>query len=282
MQSFRSRRRFPWNTALLLSSAPVLALVMFLAWFRWELPPLHAYYLVTYWECSRDAQNPGSTTQIQWLYKAAPRRKSEPLVEQDVDSNGSGFVPIGLSSSARQGGWTQLVMMPTENWDSSELASFLRKFFYGNRTFREVFFDPLLFLCVIPFILFYGAFLMRREIVEEWRQLYAGPFGDDLIFDAPALWRRAEEHVNSWKGRLIAGAKAWRSSHRSEPHAQPFGAENTKPDHVGLALPSRGVKPVVPAASPANPRPHLIFPGMAAFRNDDEPHRSWDVSQWIE
>lgn len=126
MQRFGFRRAFPWKTALLVGSIPAFALAMFLAWFRWELPPLQAYYLVTYWESSKGAQKPASTTAIRWLYKAAPGHKSEPLIDQDVDSNGSGLVPIGLSSSARQAGWTQLVKMPVENWNSSELESFLK------------------------------------------------------------------------------------------------------------------------------------------------------------
>jgi hypothetical protein len=75
------RRAFPWKTTLLVGSIPGLALAMFLVWFRWELPPLQAYYLVTYWESSKCAQKPASTTPIQWLYKAAPGRKSDPLID---------------------------------------------------------------------------------------------------------------------------------------------------------------------------------------------------------
>ena len=89
------------------------------------------------------------------------------------------MLPIGLSSSARQGGWTQLVKMPAQSWNSSELESFLQEDFYGNRTFGEVIAEPLFLLCVIPFIVLFGVILMRQELAEEWRQLYAEP-----------LWRR--------------------------------------------------------------------------------------------
>jgi hypothetical protein len=254
---------------------------MFLVWFRWELPPLQAYYLVTYWESSKTAQNPASTTPIQWLYKATPGRKSEPLIDQDVDSNGSGFVPIGLSSSARQNGWTQLVEMPVENWNSSELESFLRKYFYDNRTFREVLSEPLFFLFVIPFIVLFGVILMKREIVEEWRQLYAGPFWDDLIFDMPVLWRRCKEQMNDWKERLIANTKAGRSSRRSESKEQVILAANTESYRTEVSTPL-GCEKQTPAASLVKAKRHLIFPGAEAIRSGDGPSKPWDESQWID
>lgn len=282
MRRFGFRRAFPWKTALLVGSIPAFALAMFLVWFRWELPPLQAYYLGTYWESSKSAQKPTNTTPIRWLYKAAPGRKSEPLIDQDVDSNGSGLVPIGLSSSARQAGWTQLVKMPVENWNSSELESFLKEYFYGNRTFREVLSEPLFFLIVILFILLFGVILMKREIIEEWRQLYAGPFGDDLILDMPALWRRYEEQMNDWKGRLIANTKAGLSNRRSESKEQGLMSTNTKPYHVEIGTSLGCQKQVVPAASPMKPKRHLIFPGAEAIRNGDGPPKPWDESQWID
>jgi hypothetical protein len=38
-------RGFPWNTAVLICSVPVFVLLIIGVWFRWELPPLQAYYL---------------------------------------------------------------------------------------------------------------------------------------------------------------------------------------------------------------------------------------------
>jgi hypothetical protein len=128
------RRAFPWRTGLLMCSIPALALAAFLTWFRWELPPFERYYLMTYWDSSRHAEIPNSTTQIEWLYKATPGRKSEIVIPQDVESNGAGFLPIGLSSSARERGWTQLIKIPIQRWKSSELESFLQEDFYGNRS----------------------------------------------------------------------------------------------------------------------------------------------------
>ena len=282
MQRVGFRRAFPWKTVLLVGSVPALGSAMFLVWFRWELPPLQAYYLATYWESSKSAQKPTNTTPIQWLYKAAPGRKSEPLIDQDVDSNGSGLVPIGLSSSPRQAGWTQLVKMPVENWNSSELESFLKEYFYGNRTFREVLSELLFFLAVIPFILLFGVILMKKEIVEEWREIYAGPLGDDLIVDMPVLWRRCKGQMNDWKEHLIANTKTNLSSRRSEPKEQALVATNTKPYHTEVGTPLRYEKRVVPAASPVKPTRRLLFPGVEAIRNGDGPPKPWDESQWID
>ncbi len=158
------RRAFPWRTGLLMCSIPALALAAFLAWFRWELPPLQRYYLMTYWESSRHTEIPASVTPIEWLYKAAPGRKSEIVIPQDVDSNGAGLLPIGLSSSARERGWDELVKVPVQRWKSSELESFLQEGFYGNRTFREVIAEPLSFICVIPFLALYVAVMIRQEL----------------------------------------------------------------------------------------------------------------------
>lgn len=66
------RRVFPWRTGLLMCSIPALALAAFLARFRWELPPLEGYYLMVYWQSSKGAERPESTTQTEWLYTMSP------------------------------------------------------------------------------------------------------------------------------------------------------------------------------------------------------------------
>lgn len=123
---------------------------------------------------------------------------------------------------------------------------------------------------------------MRREIVEEWRQLYAGPFGDDLIFNMPALWMSCKEQMNDWKEHLIANTKAGLSSRRSESKEQAILAANTKPYHAEVGTPLRGEKQAVPTASHAKPKRHLIFPGAEAIRSGDGPPKPWDDSQWID
>ena len=282
MQWPNLRRAFPWRTGLLMCSIPTLALAALLAWFRWELPPLEGYYLMAYWESSSSAERTDSTTQIEWLYEAAPGRQSEPVIRQDVDSNGSGFLPIGLSSSARERGWTQLVKMPVQRWKSFELASFLQEDFYGNGNFREVIVEPLFTICVIPFLVLYVVVIMRQELAAEWRRLYDEVYGDAFTSAWRALWRQFKEQIREWKYRLLADAKAKLPNRQSDPEEQAFVATNKKLHHAGVDAPLRGEKPVVRAASLAKPKPHLIFPGAAAVRDGDVPPKPWDESQWID
>jgi len=282
MQWAGLRRAFPWRIGLLMCSIPALALAALLAWFRWELPPLEGYYLMAYWESSKSTERPENTTQIQWLYKAAPGRQSEPVIRQDIDSNGSGFPPIGLSSSARERGWTQLVKMPVQRWKSFELASFLQEDFYGNRTFREVIVEPLFTICVIPFLVLYVVVIMRQELAAEWRRLHEEVYGDEFTFDWRALWRQFKEQIREWKYRFIAGTKASLLNRQSDPKEQPFVTRNEKPFHAEADKPLRSEKPIVLATSPAKPKHHAIFPGAAAVRDGNVPPKPWHESQWID
>jgi hypothetical protein len=276
------RRAFPWRTGLLMCSIPTLALAALLAWFRGELPPLEGYYLMAYWESSKSAERPENTTQIEWLYKAAPGRQSEPVNRQDVDSKGSGFPPIGLSSSARERGWTQLVKMPVQGWKSFELATFLQEDFYGNRTFREVIVEPLFTICVIPFLVLYVVVIMRQELTAEWRRLYEEVYGDEFAPDWSALWWKFREQIQEGEKRLFAWAKGSLSRPQLKPGEQPLAATNHRPSPAERDMPSRDEKSVAPVAFPAKPRRHMIFPGATAIRNGDALPKPWDKSQWID
>jgi len=276
------RRAFPWRTGLLMCSIPVLALAGSLAWFRWELPPLEGYYLTAYWESSKSAQNPERTTQIQWLYKSSPGRRSEPVIRQDINSNGSGLLPIGLSPLAQQRGWTQLVTTPIQRWKSSEVARFLQEDFYDNRSFRQVIAEPLFIVCVIPFAVLYIAFMMRRELVAEWRRVYEELCGDEFIFDARATWRRLEGQIRAWMSSLITNAKADLSRSQSACKEQPYVAANAWTLHTKVSAPLKAEKTSSSASSTAKPQRHLIFPGEAAIRNGNVQPKPWDESQWID
>lgn len=281
MQWPNLRRAFPWRTGLLMCSIPTLALAALLAWFRWELPPLEGYYLMAYWESSKSAERPEKATQIEWLYKVTPGRQSEPVNRQDVDSNGSGFPPIGLSSSARERGWNELVKVPVQRWKSSELESFLQEDFYDNRTFGEVIAEPLSFICVIPFLALYVAVMIRQELAGEWRRLYE-LYGVEFASDWSALWRRFREQIQEWKYRLFAETKASLLTSQSEPKEQPVTAANQRASHAEDGTFLKSEKPVAPVDPPVKPKRHMIFPGAAAIRNGDIPPKPWDKSQWID
>lgn len=156
MRGSEFRRGFPWNTALLVCSFPVFVLLIFAVWFRWELPPLQAYYLKAYWECSKGASNAVNTSEIQWLYKSASGRKSVPVISHDVEFSGAGFLPIVLSPSARQDGWTRLVKLPAQTWASPELEAFFQRDFYDGRTFSQVIALPMLLIYIVPLIFLFG------------------------------------------------------------------------------------------------------------------------------
>jgi hypothetical protein len=282
MQWAGLRRACPWRTGLLMCSLPAMALALFIAWFRWELSPPEGYYLMAYWESSKTAKNPENTTQIQWLYKAAPGRKSEPVIRQDVDSEGSGFLPIELSSSARQRGWIQLEKTPIEWVNSSELAGLLQEDFYDNRSFRQVIAEPLFYVYIIPFVVLYVAIMMRQELVTEWRRLYEELYEDEFAFDSNALWSQLRSKIKVWIYRRIASAKARLSRVNSSPKAQPHhgASANTFRTEIGDTL--RSEKQSLSAVSPARPQRHLIFPGAAAVRNGTAQSKPWDESQWID
>ena len=276
------RRAFPWRTGLLMCSIPALALAAFLAWFRWELPPLQRYYLMTYWESSKHAESPASVTQIEWLYKAAPGRKSEIVIPKDVESNGAGFFPLGLSSSTRGRAWNELVKAPAQRWKSSELESFLQEDFYGNRSFGEMIAEPVFFICIIPFIVLYVAVMMRQELAGEWRRLYEERYGVEFASDWSAVWGKFREQLEGWKHRLFARAKASLSVPQSEPKESSAYAANQRPSHAEREMSSRVERPVVTVAPSVKPKRHMIFPGAAAIRNGNALPEPWDKSQWID
>ena len=276
------RRVFPWRTALLMCSIPTLALATFLAWLRWELPPLERYYLMTYWDSSKHAESPASTTQIEWIYKSASGRKSEIVIPQDVDSKGTGFFPIGLSSLARERGWNELVKVPAQSWRSSELESFLQEDFYGNRTLGELIAEPLSFICVISFLVLYVAVMIRQELAGEWRRLYEEHYGVEFACDWSAVWDQFGDQIEEWKQRLFARAKASLSRRQLRPEEQPVMVVNQRPSQPERDVPQRSERPVVPVASPEKPKQYMIFPGAAAIRNGDAPPNPWDKSQWID
>lgn len=275
-------RGFPWNTALLVCSIPIFVLLLFTAWLRWELPPLQAYYLKAYWECSKETSTAGDTSEIQWLYKSAPGRKSAPVIPHDVEFNGAGLLPIALSASARQDGWTQLVKLPAQTWPSPELEAFFKRDFYDGRTFLQVITLPMLLIYIVPLIFLFGTIYLRHEIVQEWRQLYSGPFGDDLIFDVPVLKRRLIASFKRWKEGSNASSEARSSSSGivaaqasvKRAHESGFLSTESSPLSAG--------KPAVQTASSVKSTRRSIFPGARAQESSNKTFTPWNDSQWIE
>jgi len=251
-------------------------------WFRWELPPLQAYYLKAYWECSKGASSAGNTSEIQWLYKSAPGRKSVPVIPHDVEFSGVGLSPIALSPSARQEGWTQLVKLPAQTWPSPELEAFFKRDFYDGRTFFQVIPLPMLLIYTLSLVFLLGAIYLRHEIAQEWRQLYAGPFGDDLIFDLLLHKRRFIARFERWKeGRNVSFEVG--SSNSGKDAAQASVERVHENDFRSIeSSPLSARKPAVQTVSSAKAMRPSIFPGTQAQQSGNKTSQPWDESQWIE
>lgn len=276
------RRSFPWNTTLLLCSVPLFALAIFVAWFRWELPPLQGYYLMDYWESSKGTSSAGNVTEIQWLYKAASGRKSVPAISADVAFNGFGLSPVQLSFSARQDGWTQLVKLPAQRWASPELEGFFQRDFYDGRTLSQVIAQPMLLVSIVPFLFLIGVIYLKHDITEEWKRFYAGPFGDDLIVNLPALKQRFATFFTSWKeGRDAPFDVAPFRSKSNAKQAPNQRADESHSDSI-KRHPLKAANTEIEEASSRKLIPRSIFPGARAFQRSGNAHRAWDESQWIE
>jgi hypothetical protein len=191
-----------------MSMVPVITLVMYVAWFRWGLQPLERYYLPAYWECSEHAKQPGSTTQIEWLFKSAPGRKSEPVIDVDVASERPWSPSLELSSSAREQGWISPDKGRPEAVNSAELEGVLQEDFYGDRSFHQVIAEPLFYACSAPLLVLYIAFMMKRELKIEWDRLREEVSESALALNLAETRSRLTGRLRSWIGRRIGIEKA--------------------------------------------------------------------------
>ncbi len=282
MQWLRFRAVFPWRIALLLTLLPTIPLLIFGVWFRWELQPLERYYLRAYWESSEGAKLPGSTTQIEWLFKAAPGRKSEPAIDVDVASGGMWNLSLELSSSANERGWISLAKSRPEAVNSAELEGLLQEAFYGDRSFRQVIAEPLLYASGVPFLVLYVAFVMKRELGFEWNRLREEALESELAFNLVKNWSQFARRIRSWNGRRMAVEKA--------PLQRGYSAVKTVP-HAAVILDtvqqaeasSLMSEQYLPSSLKEPPQRRSIFPGRAAsVHNTKERSKSWDESQWID
>jgi hypothetical protein len=271
-------RVFPLRTVLLLCSVPLMAFAIFAAWFRWQLPPLKGFYLMAYWESSRTADNPDNTTQFQWLNKTAPGRKSLPVIPHDVDSNGSGFLPIELSPAAHEQGWVHLERTPVETVGSVQLEAFLQANLYDNLRFSQVLAVPLSYLCVIPFIVLYIVIWMRQGLVAEWRRLYEELHYDEFALDSRDFRNRFWSRIGPWIDHQIVGATSrllrFKSTSNLEPHR--VVSEDAIRTEIGDMKPHLSTPPL------ARSQGHSIFPGASAVSSGNLQPKPWDVSQWID
>jgi hypothetical protein len=279
----------------MLLGVPVLA---FAAWFVWEIKPLQSYYLLDYWQCSKAAEQAGSTTEIRWLMKTAPGRASQPAIPSDVTTEWTGNLSIHLSSSAFDKGWRELEKSAPEWGHSAELEDFLRSYMYGGVPCSNLVALPLLegstmALMIAAFI----AFTMRAELWQEWqrlwRQVMAGNSVTDNWWDSPPIRRGISQRivVGKWLGKVKSELTDWTARSHCEPtidtatipvslpRESPQGSVSVQAEKSSTKLSS---EPSSQAALKNPAQSQSIFPGA---RNGNAARKrpvDWDESQWID
>jgi hypothetical protein len=276
-------RAFPVRITLLMSAVPAIILTIFLAWFGWGLQPLERYYLPTYWECSERAKQSASTTQIEWLFKSAPGRNSEPVIDVDVASDGLRSPSLELSPSAYERGWISLEKGRPEAVNSIELEGLLQEDFYGSRNFRQVIAEPLLYASGVPVLVLYVAFMMKRELGIEWNRLREEVLESESTFNIVRTWSQFARRIRTWIGRRIAVEKAPLQRGNSAVKTVPHAAVILDTVRQAEARSLMSEKQYLPSSLKEPPQRRSIFPGRAAsVHNTKERSKPWDESQWID
>jgi len=127
---------------------PFLLVVPASVWLAWTLTPLQKYYLGTYVASSFGATQPHNTTELRWVLKTAPRRKSIPMLPADAVVGPGQKLPVGLSAQAIAEGWRGVVLGSLERLPSSELAPLLRDSMYDGASVPRILGLPLLYALV--------------------------------------------------------------------------------------------------------------------------------------
>lgn len=137
------RRRFRCRIAIVFW---LVAGSLFL-WWSCALTPLQRWYFWPYLNCALQGNDLGFYSEIHWLYKTAPRRKQELATDEDVISSADkrgDSLPITLSATARNAGWTGLLRGEEEWIEIRRLQPFLRQEFYGGQSLSRMLLTPVL------------------------------------------------------------------------------------------------------------------------------------------
>ena len=229
-------RRFPWLFALAILT-PSIALSL-CNWMDWT--PMQRYYLGTYLKCALFGTDLALRTEVRWLYKTAPHEKQELALDADVvpaPSSAEPRIPIQLSPSARQAGWTGLIQGPNEWLQTAIVQPFLEAQFYAGESIWRMLLTPLLWGVAMFFFLLAGlSMLQSRSLHKQWdREMI------DWGRPQPSLLLRWRTRMGRIQFRLRESSKRWM------PEVTP------KP-----TLPA-------PAAAPAEPLKKPTQPVLALF-----------------
>jgi hypothetical protein len=274
---------------------PVLS---FAAWFVWEIEPLQSYYLLDYWQCSKAAELAGSATEIRWLMKTAPGRKSLPAIPSDVTTGKDGNLSLHLSSAAIKSGWIGLKKSAPDLVYSGKLKDALGTNIYHDRSYSNFIALPLLEGCTFALtIVAFIAFTTRAELSQEWKRLWCEAIvvdsPSDDWWDAPPIQLGIGHSIThrEWLGKVRSKLVVWiaqRPSNRTTNEAairvhsknelqrNPASVQpaDSHTEH-SLELPTQ--------AEPKNPvQGQSIFPGARRVNDASREPIAWDESQWID
>jgi len=298
MRFLRFRRASPWRTAALLAvllGVPVLA---FAAWFVWEIEPLQSYYLLDYWQCSKAAEKAGSATEIRWLMKTAPERRSLPAIPSDVTTGKAGNLSLHLSSAAIKSGWIGLEKSAPDLVYSGELKDALGTNIYHDRSYSNFIALPLLEGCTFALtIVAFIVFTTRAELWREWKRLWreviaADSFRDDWR-DVPPIRHGISSSIapREWLGKVRSTLTDWTRIRVDKPTSEkvailPALQSQSLPDPANIQPAESRTEPSLERPSQDEPKTPVqgqsIFPG--AWRVNGAPREpiAWDESQWID
>jgi hypothetical protein len=293
---------FPWRIASLFAALLGLPIVVIAAWIVWGIDPLQSYYLSAYRHCSERAAHADEATDIRWLRKTAPGRKSEPAIASDVTTGWAGSLSIRLSPSALEDGWAGLDKSGLERIRSSELEELLREYVYDRRPYSDLIAYGIIVGSSFAFVvvLFYG-FGMKGELGRECdllrRELGRGDWNSDGCWEAPPIRQGIGERilVHSRLSKLAEMARStwanifvhpnWNRARnkaakgqdlRNERSSRAVRVQPTESSHI-LSLES---PPFAVTKDPVCTQ--SIFPGARGGNGSHVQPIVWDKSQWID
>jgi hypothetical protein len=298
-----SWRRFtyciPWTTTIFFALTLAAQSLIVWFWFDQNLSPLQQYYFWAYLASSETAHHPGASTRIVWLMKAAPGKKCELALDQDVIAGKNGELPVQFSPYAIDQGWKGIEKSSAQRIISASLNESLREDFYGCTRMRFVILEPTLAACVLLIALIGALISSQQDVALEWcvvwreimrlhaarkvrRRTAEGRGKAGLI---RLLSDRLQQLKSAWKMQ----AKGNRFACATDGNNPPIAAAIT-----GQKLPySKNVRQFDsfshPDENPTARRPakkltkrRSIFPGRAGVRGSAQASKPWDESPWID
>ncbi|MGO9402203.1 MAG: hypothetical protein ACLPVW_01890 [Terriglobales bacterium] len=247
---------FPWLFALeILTLSIALVLCHRLVW-----TPMQRYYLGTYLKCALFGTDPALRTEVRWLYKTAPHEKQELALDADMvpaSSSAEPRIPMQLSPSARQAGWTGLIQGPDEWLETAIVQPFLEAQFYAGESIWRMLLTPLLWGAAMFFGVLAGWSMSQSRSPDNRWDIDAIEWGEP----PPSLLQRWRTKMSRIRFRLPEFEK------RRMPEIAP------KPT------------PPAPATAPADPLKKPTEPVLALFgapHGEPKEGFAWDEHNGIE